>query len=282
MVSFRYHVTSLAAALLALAVGIVVGTTSLSAEPVRTSAAPATSAPDTGSVEDLAGRVGSHLIRGALPGERVLLLLAPDAPADATRSVVAALRSAGATVTSQVHLLPTLLDASGTQTVDGVVTGTVPTGMALPAGSLLRAATLLASSMVSSEQGTDVTGLAQQKVLGGFTGGSLLSFDGALPTARATLVLLLAGPSRGPALATVASGFESRVGTVVVGTPASAAGRGVVAVLRRGSTGVSDVDGLGSAAAVLATVLALDEQASGRGGHYGVGPKADGIVPDLG
>ncbi len=282
MVSFRYHVTSLATALLALAVGIVVGTTSLSAEPVRTPVAPAVVAPDSSSAEDLAGRVGNHLIRGALPGEKVLLLLAPDAPADAIRTVVAALKSAGATVTAQVHLLPTLLDPSGARTVDGVVSGTVPTGLALPSGTIAAAATLLASSLVSSDQGTDAAGLAAQKVLGGFTGGSLLAVDGALPSSRATLVLVLAGPARGPALAAVAAGFQSRVGTVVAGTRASAAGKGVVAVLRGGSSGVSDVDGLGTSAALLATVLALDEQASGRSGHYGVGPRATGIVPDLG
>ena len=279
--SFRYHVTSLAAALLALAVGIVVGTTSLSAQPERATPTPTVTSADSGA-EDLAQRVGARLIRGALPGERVLLLLAPDAPVDASRTVVAALRSAGASVTAQVHLLPTLLDTSGTQTVDGVVAGTAPTGLALPSGSLTRAAALLAATLVTSKQGTDVTGLPQQKVLGGFTGGSLLSVDGGTPTARATLVLLLAGPSRGPALATVAAGFQSRVGTVVAGTPASAGGRGAVAELRGSSSGVSDVDGLGTSSALLATVLALEEQASGKAGHYGSGPKATGIVPDLG
>ncbi|MCW2708019.1 MAG: hypothetical protein JWM22_1861, partial [Frankiales bacterium] len=139
MVSFRYHVTSLAAALLALAVGIVVGTTSLSAAPAPVKAPAVAVATDT-SGEDLAHRVQSRLLRNALPDQRVLLLLTPDVPSGAARTVVAAVRSAGSTVTAQVQLQPTLLDASGTQTVDGVVSGTAPASLRLPStGTLERA-----------------------------------------------------------------------------------------------------------------------------------------------
>lgn len=284
MVSFRYHLTSLAAALLALAVGIVVGTTSLAAEPLA-GKVPAESVPAVtdSSGEDLAQRVQTRLLRNALPGQRILLLLAPDAPAGAARTVVAALKSAGSTVTAQVRVLPTLLDASGEPTVNGVVDGTAPATLQLPAsGAISRAGALLAGSLVTSAQGTEVTGTAQQKVLGGFTGGSLLAVDGPLPTARATLVLLLSGPARGPSLATLAAAFQARVGTVVAATPASASGRGVVAMLRGLSTGVSDVDALGTATGLLGVVLALGEQAAGGAGHYGTGPGATGPVPDHG
>jgi hypothetical protein len=284
VVSFRYHLTSLAAVLLALAVGIVVGTTSLSAEPLA-GKVPAASAPavaDT-SGEDLAQRVQTRLLHNALPGERILLLVAPDAPAGAARTVVAALKSAGSAVTAQVRVLPTLLDASGEPTVNGVVDGTAPATLQLPAsGAIARAGALLAASLVTSTPGTEVTGTAQQKVLGGFTGGSLLAVDGPLPTTRATLVLLLSGPAHGPSLATLAAAFQARVGTVVAATPAAARGRGVVATLRGLSTGASDVDALGTATGLLGLVLALGEQASGGAGHYGTGPGASGPVPDHG
>ncbi|MFN2539616.1 MAG: copper transporter [Mycobacteriales bacterium] len=279
--SFRYHLTSLAAVLLALAVGIVVGTTSLSAEPPPAKA-PVAAVPGDTTGEDLAQRVQSRLLRDALPDQRVLLLLAPDVPAGSARTVTAALKSAGSTVAAQVQLLPTLLDTSGKQTVDGVVAGTAPATLSLPSsGTLERAGALLAAALVTSDQGSDVTGISAQKVIGGFSGGSLIAVDGP-PAGRATLVLLLSGPSRGPSLATLASAFQARVGTVVAGTPASARGRGVVAVLRAQSRGVSDVDGLGTSTGLLGAVLALDEQASGRAGHYGTGPGATGIVPDLG
>jgi hypothetical protein len=277
----------LAAALLALAVGIVVGTTSLAAQPLA-GKVPAASIPavtDT-SGEDLAQRVQTRLLRNALPGQRILLLVAPDAPAGAARTVVAALKSAGSAVTAQVRVLPTLLDASGEPTVNGVVDGTAPATLQLPAsGAIARAGALLAASLVTSAQGaqgTEVTGTAQQKVLGGFTGGSLLAVDGPLPTTRATLVLLLSGPARGPSLATLAAAFQARVGTVVAATPASARGRGVVATLRGLSTGASDVDALGTATGLLGLVLALGEQASGGAGHYGTAPGATGPVPDHG
>ena len=291
MVSFRYHLTSLAAALLALAVGIVVGTTSLSAEPAArtpaaadlagTSSASSVSSSDV-SADDLAARLQPRVLSGALPDQRVLLLLAPDAPAGSARSVAAALRSAGASVSGQAHLLPTLLDASGAQTVDGVVAATAPPGLALPSGGLERAGALLASALVTSERGSDLGGLAGQKVLGGFTGGSLVSFEGPAPARPATLVLLLAGPARGAALATLAASFQSRVGTVVAAPAGAARGAGVVAVLRARGRDVSDVDGLGTPTGLLATVLALAEQDSGGSGHYGTGPGADALVPSTG
>lgn len=281
--SFRYHLTSLAAALLALAVGIVVGTTSISAEPAPVAVpAAAPAAPDpTG--DELAARLQPRVLHDALPDQRVLLLLAPDAPAGSARAVVAALRSAGAAVTGQARLLPTLLDASGAETVDGVVAGTVPASLHLPStGSLERAGALLAATLTTSDQGGEVRGLAQQKVLGGFTGGSLLAFDGPAPSTPATLVLVLAGPARGPALATLAAAFQARVGTVVAATSAAARGTGVVADLRQRGGDVSDVDGLGSATALVGTVLALAEQAAGGSGHYGTGPRADAVVPSTG
>ena len=85
-------------------------------------------------------------------------------------------------------------------------------------------------------------------------------------------------------------GSVSEIGAVTVRTTAAArVDRPAIPIgevdARRAearSTGVSDVDGLGGSAALLATVFALGEQASGGAGHYGTGPKADGIVPDLG
>jgi hypothetical protein len=282
VVSFRYHLTSLAAALLALAVGIVVGTTSLSAEPAPAAGPSAAVVPALPSNDDLAQRLQSRVLRDALPDQRVLLLVSPDAPSGAARTIRSALKSAGSTVTGQVQLLPTLLDPSGAQTVDGVVAGTAPASAALPAsGSVARAGALLAEALVTSDQGSDLTGTPQQKVLGGFVGGSLLASDGPMPTTRATLVLLLCGPARGPALAAFAAAFHGRVGTVVAGTPASAQGRGAIAMLRDQSSEVSDVDGLGTASGLIGTVLALAEQAAGGSGHYGTGPGASGIVPDL-
>ena len=274
MVSFRYHVVSLTAVLLALAVGIVVGTTSVPAAPA------ARQVVVDGSGEDFARRVAPRLLKDALVGQRVLLLLAPDAPAP--REVVDGLRTAGATVTAQVRLQPALLDPSGSATVDDVVAGVLPDGLTLPQTSAIeRAGAELAASLVTSDQGTDAGDSGAQRVLGGFSGADLLAFDGAAPTRRATLVLVLAGPARGAALASLAASFQARVGTVVAAPLAAARGTGVIAVQRSGTGGASDVDGLGTPQALVGAVLALAEQAAGGAGHYGTGPRASGVVPDL-
>jgi hypothetical protein len=94
-------------------------------------------------------------------------------------------------------------------------------------------------------------------------------------------VLLLTGPGHGPGLAALAGAFQTRVGTVLSGPPAAASGRGPVATLRGQGTGASDVDDLGTAQGVVATVLALAEQVTGSSGHYGTGPHATALVPDL-
>lgn len=277
MVSFRYHLVSLAAALLALAVGIVVGTTGLTAQPAASTAGPASV---DASAEDLARQVAPRLTDEALLGQQVLLLIAPDAPA--SREVVAGLRAAGAEVTGQVRLAPALLDPANGTTVDDVVAGVLPAGLDLPATTALeRAGTELAAALVTSSQGKEVDEADRQRVLGGFTGADLLSFDGAPPARSATLVLLLAGPARGSALASLAAAFQQRSGTVVAASSSAARGTGVLAVLRAGATPTSDVDGLGTAQGLLALVLALAEQVAGGAGHYGTGPGAGSVVPDL-
>ena len=255
--SFRYHLVSLLAVLLALGGGIVVG----SAAVGPTEAAPVTQArTDDGFVD----AVGPRLIKGALAGQRVLVLLAPDASA---AGLPAELTKAGATVTAQLRLRPSLLDADGSATVDDVVARVVPAGVDLPdTGAVPRAAAVLAAGLTGD-------GEVDTGVYGGLSGAGLVA--GTAPTARATVVLLLTGASRGPALADLAEGLQQRAGVVAAGPAVTPA----VAELRRRTAGVSDVDGLGDTRSAVAVVLALAEQAGGGAGHYGSGAGATAVVP---
>ena len=256
--SFRYHLTSLLAVLLALAGGIVVGSAALGPDEAAT----VTERP----VEDgFVDAVAPRLVKGALAGQRVLVLLAPDAvpvglPAELTR--------AGATVTGQLRLRPSALDPSGATTVDDVVTRVVPAGVDLPdAGAVQRAAAVLAAGLTGE-------GTPDAEVYGGLSGAGLVS--GTAPTVRATLVLVVAGTTRGAALADLAEQVQQKAGVVVAapGLPEA------VSELRRRTGGVSDVDGVTGTRGRVAVVLALAEQAGGGAGHYGTGPGATALVPD--
>lgn len=254
MVSFRFHLVSLLAVMLALGGGIVVGSAALGTDK----ATPVVATQADGFVDAVAPR----LLKGALAGQRVLVLLAPDATA---AGLPAELSRAGATVTAQLQLRSALFDAAAT--VDDVVTRTVPAGVDLPdTSAVARAAAVIAAGLTGD-------GDPATEVYGGLSGAGLVT--GPAPTARATVVLLLTGPSRGPALADLAEGLQQRVGVVATGAGVTPA----VAELRRRTGGVSDVDGLGDTESKVAVVLALAEQAGGGAGHYGRGAGATAVVP---
>jgi len=275
VVSFRYHLVSLSAVLFALSVGVVVGSVALGPAPAPAVVRPA--AISRAPAEAFARAVGPRLIKGALAGQRVLVLLAPDAHPG---GLVDELGLAGASVTGQLRLRAGLLDPGSAATVDDVVTRVLPAGLSLtqqtPAG---RAGAVLAAVLAASTRGTDASSADQQTVLGAFTGAGLLA--GAVPQARATLVLLVADATRGAALADLAAAFQERVGVVVAVPAAQVAPAGVLAVLRAQTGALSDVDGALTPQGLVATVLALAEQAGGGSGHYGTAPGAGGLVPDL-
>ncbi len=282
MVSFRYHLVSLTAALLALAVGIVVGAAALGPVAVPPSTARATAAgpgsdASTGAADAFVQAVGPRLVTGALKGQKVLVLLAPDAR---PTKVLPQLELAGAEVTGQLRLRSALLDAGSAATVDDVVARVLPAGVRLPTTSAVdRAGVVLAAALLTSPRGTDASTSEQQQVVGGFTAAGLIT--GPAPEGRATLVLLVAGPARGEALASLGAALANRVGVVIAGPLVATRGAGVIAVVRAAPGGMSDVDGAESPRGLVATVLALAEQAAGGSGHYGTGPGARDVVPEL-
>jgi hypothetical protein len=296
MIAFRYHVVSVCAVLLALGLGVVLGASSL-AQPVlgalRTDRA------------DLSGQVGGLtadrdaalaaqaqsdrvlaaaapvLVSGRLADHGVVLLAAPDAaPADLD-AVAGLVAQAGGHVTGRLGLTAAALAPDRADALRALVTRVLPAGVQLPsttdAGTLT--GTLLGSlittgkgpSSTPAEVGTAFTALAD----GGFLAPGaapapaqvalVVTGDGAAPTPDAA--------GRAATLAHLAGGLHSGgAGTVV----ASRAASGEVAAVRadHGLAEVSTVDGVGTTAGRIATVLAAGEQVQGRSGAYGTAPGA--------
>jgi len=295
MISFRYLVVSTCAVLLALAIGVAIGASTLAAttlgalgtdraglsgEVGALTADRDAARAQQGQADRALGAAAPALVSGRLAQRSVVLLAAPDAaPADleAVSSLVA---RAGGHVTGALGLTDAALAPDRADALRSLVTRVLPAGVQLPAttdagaltGALLGALVTTTKGPTSSpaEVGTAFTALAD----GGFLA------PGPAPTpAQVALVVTGDGPAapdaagRATALAHLAGALHAGgAGTVV----ASRAASGEVAAVRAdpGLSDVSTVDGVGTAAGRIATVLAAGEQAQGRSGSYGSAPGA--------
>ena len=122
MISMRYHIVSLAAIFLALALGIVLGATKISSPilaGLQSDKTDLSSQNDTLSSDNssLTARVSSDdkfatsvanlSVRGTLPNSTVVLITTADADPSDRDAVLSLLDRAGAKVTAQIQLTPT-------------------------------------------------------------------------------------------------------------------------------------------------------------------------------
>ena len=307
MIDFRYHLVSIIAVFLALAVGIVVGTTALNG-PIADnlqgsiSSLSANKRQLQGEVSDLRGTIGRDndfttliagtVLKGELTGQRVLVVSTPEADQGVRDAVLRDLTTAGATVVGQVRLRPDLFDPAKSATVDGVVAQVLPSDVTIPSGSSSeRAAATLATALVR-RTGSTVTAAQSQQVIGGFQGAHLLDIDSDAVLPTATLVLMLAGPApsgkpadlkaRNAAELALARAFDARAGMVLAGPVTALDPGGLLGALRDDGAltrSVSTVDSVDTPRGQVAVVLALHQQTQDGVGSYGDGRGAQGPAP---
>ncbi|MEO3870671.1 copper transporter [Nonomuraea sp. B12E4] len=312
MIDFRYHLVSIVAIFLALAVGIVMGTTLLQEPAIelakRTSDELTNANNDLRSeLDTLSGREAGNdtfiaaaqpdLVAGELTGQRVLLIETPGSSTTYREAVQQALSQAGAEFSGRVTFTEKLLDPKGTGVIDGLVNQLKPANMTFPATATAwdRAATLLAATYLTTDQaqaGTPNTTTAG--VTTAFETGGLLSSEEE-PDKRATLAVMIAperpyegenAETQAGALASLINGFDvAGKGTVLAGTvPTTAAPGDAIGVVRDDSDiskRVSTVDTIDMPMGRIATVYALREQLDGRAGQYGIGKGASATVPAM-
>lgn len=291
MITFRYHVVSLAAALLSLAVGIVLGagfldssgeSTDSNGEPVAV-ADPAIAAFESG----YANRTAPALLKEQLEDESVLVITAPGANAADIKGVTASLGEAGADVVGQVGLTAKLLDPGGRQFAEGVAqqVGEDVPGISAEGDSYARIGAVIARGLVAGKT-SDVDESATT-LRTAFAEGDLLSLDKP-PAQRASLVVIITGPrtstsqDQGVSIAGIAAAIDASSKGVVVAGPSSASeSGGTVATLRDDDqTGtLSTVDVVDSSAGRVVVALALVAEAKGQSGQWGTSRSADGAVP---
>ncbi len=307
MIDFRYHIVSLVAVFLALAVGIALGAGPLQAQPATGRAA--VSGPTSNDLRNQVGTltqqgradesfittVAPLLEQGRLSGARAVVVAMPGATRDLTGAVAATLRSAGAQISGTVSLRSELFDPTRAGYLDDLVSrlgSPVPT----TAGPAERALAAVAQALVTRAPGTDggQPNTAAAQLIAGLEQLDLITATGD-PATRANLAVVVSGvPAATPTQAETdalgrAVSFLGQLrgigaGAVLVGPAAAARAGGLLAAVRAGGASVaqvSTVDNIDTAAGGVTLVFAAAEQLAGGTGAYGTGPGAQAVLPDL-
>jgi hypothetical protein len=311
VIDFRYHLVSIVAVFLALAIGIVVGSTALkpavlsglqktaNAEKKRIDALYAQNRQiqnQLGAAQSYA-QAGEHLaLNGLLDGQRVVLVTAPGFPGAVVTGVTSALTVAGATVSGQVQLQSQFF-ATGTQSdLDTLNRQLTPAGVTLRPGSQqAQAAQLIASAILTKNGPADpapgVADAAGKAILSGYAAGGFLSTSGT-PAARATLAVVII-PGTPPAASVTSSASQTLVtvaqqlnladnGTVVAGQLAGSGPGSAIDVMRSAGRPdhFSSVDDADTAIGQIVVAQALyEEMTAGRSGNYGSLASATAAAP---
>ncbi|WP_116048941.1 copper transporter [Amycolatopsis palatopharyngis] len=310
MISLRYHIVSIAAAFLALAIGVVLGSTALNGSLLsglsNEKSQLATQVSDLeaernelnarlSDADAFAGSVGPKVVAGALDKRSVVLVTTEDAaPADrdAVKQLIA---DAGASVTGEVQLTEAFSDPDRADQLREVATRLQPAGAQFPtagdpgtlAGALTGSVLLLDKDSAKPQSSPDELAAA----LSGLADGGFIKPAQDVRPAQLAVVLTggeETGNGAGDRAATVgrfaAQLDRSGAGTVLAGVPGSAKGTGPIGVVRADTAAtsiLSTVDNVGSSAGRIATVLALREQLEGKSGRYGVAGNAQGPAPGV-
>lgn len=301
MISFRYHIVSIVAVLLALALGIVVGTTALNGpitKDLRKQVNDAKHRRDALAVrvKALQGEVhqagrfaatyGSQLLANTLADKTVLEIVLPGTGSHLIDGITSEINAAGGKVTGRVGITSAYLDPSGGAGVVSLATGSSrPVGWTAPETNKANelGASLLAYVLLGHGQPTDVT-----QVLGGFGGLHMVSSHGDVTPATNVVVLAHGGLAAdagyaGTAEESLVSALAQAGGHVVVaGDTASASKNGLISLVRASKADrgkVSTVDDADSAFGQVSAVLALAGATQGLVGQYGTDESADALFP---
>ena len=300
MISFRYHVVSLVAVILALAVGIVVGTTALNG-PItndlrhQVDGLKKDRSDLAAQVKSLQGQVdtagqfattfGTAVVADTLKDQPVLIVALPGTSSGQLDGIGNELSAAGAKITGRLELSNAFIDPAEADPVLSLATGsTRPMDITLPETSDARvlAAAMLAFVLTGNGDPSDL-----KTVLSGFSGLHMISSDpsGVEPAKNVVVLGNGAHPKddyAGQAELDLVSQLAAKGGNVVAaGDTQSAQGNGVIAGVGNGpsKSAVSTVDNADTPFGQVSTVLAMAGAINSQVGHYGTAQGAQALFP---
>lgn len=302
MIDFRYHLVSIIAIFLALAVGLVVGATALSGPVLaalqraerRLNSEDAALLNERRALENqvsadqaFAAAAAPRLLPGLLTGEKVVLVQAPGADPTMTAGLTTALRLAGATVTGTVTLNSPFLDTSGANEVHLKALAQElarTTDVPLPAqlsghvGAQQAAARVLAASLLT-RSGTGLSPAYSRDILTGLSQGGYVTVSSAAiqPASLAILVAPAGPPPQAGSEVLVATAVALRNagrGTVMAGGTQSVGANSVISAEDFAGQ-VSTVDFADTESGQITTVWALRQLVDRKPpGQFGIRPQA--------
>lgn len=306
MINFRYHVVSLTAVFLALAIGLVVGTAalngpladslndqvnSLRADNNRYRSQVDHLKNDANAQEQFAGDAAPIMLRNKLLNRRVLIIALPSAGDELVNGVQDMLAISGATLTGRVDIQDKFTDPANSAHLLDLVTQVLPpaiTGLPSNSNGAETASALLAAVLL--DRSPAVSPEAIRTVLAAFTAGDYVSLKGEPPAPAEVVVVLSGAPyvdrdadKKNASVVTLVDQFD-KTGSIVVGAEVPAGAGNVVGEVRGDPTlskTISTVDNASTTQGRVGVVLAVVEQLSGKTGHYGIGAGSSSMLPKI-
>jgi hypothetical protein len=318
VINFRYHVVSLTAVFLALAIGLVVGTAALNG-PVSDALNDRVTAlgrdnkqlreqvshleDEANRQDDFAIEAASLLLPDTLANRRVLLISLPSGR-DYVEGVAEMLSTAGAKITGHVQIQDKFTDPSRSVDLLLLADEALPASVSavdiphnsdgVETSSALLAAVLLdrpAEAQPAADHPLAVTAAERAAVLNAYTEDSYLSIDDNYKVnGPAEGVVIVDGlpyvdkeaSARNDAVVTLVAQFD-KAGPIVVTTPGDSGDGNVVTEIRGDpalAKTVSTVDNAAGPQGTVAAALALAQQFAGeKAGQYGTGAGASSLLP---
>jgi len=297
VIDFRYHLVSIIAVLLALATGLLLGSTTLQgsafgaldhssaaasrqAQQLREQATTLQGQLARGQAFDAA--VLPTALAGRLAGQSVVVVSAPGADSSIRNALTRALLAAGATVSADVRMLPAYLDPAQDPLLADLAARLAGRTLLAAGTGADQAAQVLAGVLVTRPSIAGPSAGSVATVLNAFSDAGMLSMVGSNPRpGTMAIVLAAAKPTADPttsasanaALLALAAELQTHgLGTIVAGPEAAANAPGTVAAARGDATlshTVSTVDTVESPEGQIAAVLALVAEMGGHSGSYG-------------
>jgi hypothetical protein len=310
VIDFRYHLVSIVAVFLALAIGIVLGSTELQGSTVSVLRSSSDSLKNqlsaAGAQRDAYQQQASasdaflqtaepKLLNGTLAGDKIVIITEPGAPSGIIDGIEKAAGPgyAGAMVTGTVALQPKFNDLTGTtrsslSAINSDLAATDGTALAPATDQQTvyqqEAAQLIATAVLNQSDGEPgLTAAQAQNLLGAYAKSGYLTTSGT-PWNRATMAVIVTPqttPANGPndpanqvLLAVAAQFAQASAATLVAGPAASsAASASAISVLRGSSVSsqVSSIDNADTRLGQISTIWALaDQLAGGKPNSYGI------------
>jgi hypothetical protein len=305
VINFRYHVVSLTAVFLALAIGLVVGTAALNG-PVADDLNDRVNAlgkdnsnlrqqvnhleEEVNREEEFATEAAPLLLAGKLTGRRVLVVSLPGGR-DPVEGVIQMLTIAGAKITARVDVEDKFTNpANGVELLELADEATMPSVSVLPlpanSDGVETSSALLAAVLM--DRVPDVTDADLRAVLEAYRSAGYINVKDKVSGPAEVVVVVPGLPytdreaaEKNKAVVTLTDQFDKAAPIVVAGLGVAGDGNAVAAV--RGdptlAKTISTVDNVGTSQGRVVTALAVAGQLSGDVGHYGVGAGAQSLLP---